>query len=145
MAMKFNERYRTDAKLENEGKWHEWGEGGRVLIARIGNTKYREMLRAEMSQFDALRRSGRKVPDEDATKVTVKCMAHTILLGWEHFSGEGLESLGIKLDAEKEIPYSPENAHILLTEFKDFREEVAVIATDMENFRAEQVESAVKN
>jgi hypothetical protein len=143
--VKFAERYKTDAVAELEGKWVAWGEGSRVKIARIGNTHYREMVRAEMSEFDVLRSSGRKVPESDTDKVMIKCMAHTVITDWEGFSGEGLENIGLQLNEDKSIPYTTENARILLTEFKDFREEVASAALSMENFKASSKDAVAKN
>lgn len=143
--MKFAQRYKTDQKAEREGKWFDWGNGGKTCIARIGNPAYKEMLREEMKQFDSLRRAGRSIPEEATNEILIKCMAHTIVLGWEGYSGEGLEGLGLTFNQDMTIPYSPENAIILLKEFKDFRDEIATIATDMENFLAESEAAIAKN
>lgn len=142
--MKFAERYKTDTTSEVAGKWFDFGNGGKVLIARIGNPNYKEMMRAEFKPHDALRRSGREIPEDIRNEVLIRCMAHTIILGWEGFSGEGLEDLGLTMDGDK-IPYTPDNAEKLLTEFKDFREEIAEIATNMENYLAGSHEAVVKN
>lgn len=143
--MKFAERYKTDKKVETNGKWIDFGAGGKVLIARIGNPNYKEMLREEMKQYDALRRTGRSVPEDVTNEILIKCMAHTIILGWEGFSGEGMDGLGLSGMKDGNIPYTPENAIILLNEFKDFRDEVATLATDMENFLVASNEAVTKN
>lgn len=144
--MKIAARYGTDPKLETEGKWIDWGEGARLKIARIGNAKYREMLRQEMSQYDSLRRAGRKVSEDDTANAVIKCLAHTILLDFEGIDGEGINIEGIEFTADgKHVAYSTRNAYLLLTTYKDFREEVATIASDMETFRAERIEEAAKN
>jgi hypothetical protein len=143
--MKFAERYKTDKKVETEGKWFDWGNGGRARIARIGNPLYKEMLREEMKEYDAWRRSGRTIPEDITNSILIRCMACTIVVDWEGFSGEGLDDLGLRFNDDKTIPYSPENATILLTEFKDFRDEIANLSTDMENFLVASNEAVTKN
>lgn len=143
--MKFKQRYRTDVKTEADGKWFDFGQGGRTRIARIGNPRYKEMLREEMKEHDPIRRAGRTIPEDVTSKILIKCLAHTIVTDWEGYNGEGLDDLGLTMDADGNIPYSPANAIILLSEFKDYREEIATLATDMENFLAASEEAISKN
>lgn len=143
--MKFGERYTTDKNAETEGKWTDFGQGGKVRIARIGNPRYKEMLREEMKEFDPMRRAGRTIPEDVTNKILIKCMSHTIVTGWEGFNGEGLDGLGLEMDKQGNIPYSPSNAEILLAEFKDFREEIATLSTDMENYLLASDSAVTKN
>ena len=51
---------------------------------------------------------------------------------------------GIEYDG-KPIKYSSKNAEKLLNELKDFREDVLLVANDLSNFRATEIEESSKN
>jgi hypothetical protein len=142
--MDFAKRYMTDAKAEEEGRWFPFGGGSRVKVARVGTTRYNEKLREFKKPYDAVRRS-QKLDDKETEEVVIKTMAAAVLLDWEGFSGAGLESLGLTMNEDKTIPYTTQNAEILLREFKDFREEIALIGADMANYKRDAQEAVAKN
>lgn len=123
----------TDKKKELEGVWHDLGEGLEVLVARIGNPKYKK-------RFQAITKPHRRaldrktLPDEVAERLMIQCMSETILLDWK-----GLEEDG------KEVPYSTENAIRILTEYRDLREYIDDISKELEGYKQEEDEEAIDN
>lgn len=124
----------TDTQKEIEGVWiDDFGEGLKIKIARIGNPEYQKLFnRISKPHRKAIRRGTLK--DETAEKLLIQAMAKGIVLDWKGLSEDGVE-----------IPYSYENALRLLTDYKDFREQVTEVATEIEAFRTEDEEEAEKN
>lgn len=131
--MKIAAKYATDETLETEGVWVEIGERARILVARAGNPKHEKLVRELRKPHERRFRDG-KLPDDLATKLAVEAIARTILLGWEGLEDENGEPM----------PYSVEKARELLTELKDFRTEVAEIATEAEMYRKESLTEAAE-
>jgi hypothetical protein len=126
-------QFKTDQTLEQEGTWVTVDGDSRVLIARMGNERYKDMLQRKTKPFrHAIRNSTMK--DEVFEGILVEVMAHTILLGWENISDEG-----------KQVIYSPESAKQLLLKYKDFRDLIVGFAQDAALFRKEELEIAAKN
>ena len=88
--MDFDKAFATDDKLEQEGRWFPLGEGASCKIARTGNTRYKEMLRAKMGVYEASLQA-RLLDDDTGDAVLIEVMAKTILLGWEGWTDEGKE------------------------------------------------------
>lgn len=125
-------KYKTDPKLEAEGVEVQIAEGTVVKVARIGSPRYNERLNALMRPHRHAQAKG-TLDDETQTKIVVKVMAETVLLGWRGITDKGIE-----------IPYSRENAEQLLA-IRDFREQIVEIANGMEAFRAQGDEVAEGN
>jgi len=140
--MKFVETYLTDKKAEREGTWVPIGDGAQVKVARIGTPEYRNRLRQLGKPYERQIRKGNLSPEINE-QVTVQALAEVILLDWTGIEGEGLERFGVTVAADNSVPYSVENAKILLIEFPDFRDEVVDLASNVETFRAENVEDAL--
>jgi len=117
------EKFATDEKLEELGRWFPVGEGASCLIARTGNTRYREMLRNKLGVYEQSLQQ-RILDDNTADAVLIEVMAKTILLGWKGFE-----------DKKKEVPYTVEAAIGYLTKYKDFRNFVARSADNMSAYR----------
>ena len=123
----------TNKNAEIDGVWQDIGEKVKVKVARIGNPQYQKAFRKITKPHkQALRRGS--LNDEVADKLLIKAMAKSILLDWS-----GLEEDG------KPVPYSYENAVRLLTDYRDFRDDVSDFANDMESFRAEEDKETEKN
>jgi len=122
---------RTNEDLENSGVWRELGNGAKLLLARLGNAEFSKMF-AELVQPYA--ETGTKVPVDVQKEVSVKCLARTVLLGWE----------GI-FDGETPLEYSYDNAVRVLTEIKDFRELVLKLAADLDAYKDKKDEELVGN
>jgi len=131
--MDFAQHYRTDKNAEKDGQWVEWAEGTKLKIARLGNSAYQNRFQALMKPHRHLRDRG-LLPDEIQSEILNACIAETILVDWEGVEYEG-----------SVLPYSTENAHKLISEFKDFREDVLTIAGEYSTFRAAELEDSSKN
>jgi hypothetical protein len=81
------------------------GECARLRIARNGNRHYREMMKRLLRPHRAAIRSD-NIPEETLEALIIDATAHTILLGWEGIEDEG-----------KEMPYSVENAKVMLSKY----------------------------
>ncbi len=123
----------TDAKKEQEGVWHDLGDGIRVRIARIGNPNYQKRFQAISKPHRRAIRRG-TLNEEIAEQLLVQCLSETIVLDWE----------GIELD-DVTVPYSTENAIKILTDYKDLREYINDIANEMEGYREADNDEAVEN
>lgn len=122
---------RTNEDLENNGVWRDLGNGAKLLIARLGNEEFSKMFTELTKAYDE---TGTKVPVEVQRDFTVKCLARTVLLGWE----------GI-FDGKKKLKYSYDNAVRVLTEIKDFREMILKLAGQLEAYKAINDEELVGN
>jgi hypothetical protein len=123
----------TDSTKEQEGVWYDIAEGLRMKIARIGNPNYQKRFQALSKPY---RRSIRRgtLSDEVAEKLLVQCLSETIVLNWE-----GVEENGV------EIPYSKDNAIMILTKYPELRNYVNDIANELEGFQEESNEEAAEN
>lgn len=126
---------RTDLNKEQEGTWVDIGKGARLKIARIGNPAYKETFRRLTKPYQRQMRTG-NLPDEVAEKILARCLAESVLVGWE----------GLEMDGEP-IQYSRKAAMDLLMnpQLKDFRDLVTELANEVELFRQEEMEEAEKN
>tara|TARA_R100000234_G_scaffold927_1_gene769 strand:- start:2383 stop:2820 length:438 start_codon:yes stop_codon:yes gene_type:complete len=131
--MNFKARYQTDKDAESEGVWEDIGEGFRVKVARSNNPHHQRVAENLMRPYRRQIANG-SLSNDKMTEITVKAMSEALLLDWE----------GLEID-DKPVPYSREMAHKLLTEYKDFREEVAELAQSIELFRSSEIEEAEKN
>jgi len=122
------EKFATDEKLEEQGRWFPVGEGAQCLIARTGNTRYREMLRNKLGIYEQSL-TQRLLDDDTADEMLIEVMAKTVLLGWKGFEED-------KVD----VPYSVDAAIKYMTKYKDFRNFVARNADNMQAYRVEASE-----
>lgn len=131
--MDIKKQYGTSEKLENEGVWVPMGDGCQVKIARAGNKENRELIKRLVAPHKVALRNNR-LPEDTLDTLTIEAMATTILLDWK-----GMEEDG------KPVPYTKENAVRLLTDYKDFRDQVSASSTEMALFQAEEAAAATKN
>jgi len=125
------ELFTTDQDLEKNGVWVEIGsEGESVLIARLYNPAYNARIREVMEPY---KQKVSKTSEAESLDIMAAIEAETILLGWEGFTEDG-----------KNVPYSREKAKEYL-QLKDFRALINKIASNMETFKAQQMEEAEKN
>lgn len=131
--MDIKKQFGTNGSKEIEGAWIDLGEGASLKVARLGNKENRALIQKLTAPHRVALRNG-KLGDDVIERITIEAMAATILLDWK----------GIELDG-KALPYSRENAIKLLTEYKDFREQVSAFAADIALFQDEEEAAAVKN
>ena len=124
----------TDSEKEKEGVWRDDIVGDvRMKIARIGNPRYNKRFQALSKPHRRALRSGR-LKDDIAEKLMIQCLAETIILDWENVEYKG-----------KELPFSLENAVMILTELPELRNYVNDIANELEGYQAEDDEEGVEN
>lgn len=126
--MSLNTRYKTDKNLEENGVWVDLGDGLRVLVARFNSKRSREVHRRLRRAYENFRGD---LPEALEQELTIKQMAEGVLLGWEGMTFE---------DDGPPVEYSVQNAIKALTEFPDFREDVAAIALKRDNYRVQKLE-----
>ena len=130
---KIGQRYGTSSEKEREGVWVNLGDDLKVKIARANNPTHSKATERLIKPF---RRQvlNNTLPQEKQVEITVKAMATGIVKDWE----------GLEDDDGKTIDYSVDSCVELLTDYKDFREEIAEISQSMEMFRNEEIEEEVK-
>jgi len=131
--MDIKKEYSTDSKKEVEGVWVDMDNKTKVLIARVGSKENMRLLR-ELQKPHTRAINNNSLSTDVLVKMMIELIARTILLGWE-----GMEEGG------DEVPYSYENAKRLLTEYKDFRDNVSAYSNDMTLFRKQEEEAEAKN
>lgn len=124
--MDLSKVFKTDKQLEENGVWIAVDTDSAIKVARLGNTKSKE-LGSKLQNNLKLANKFNSVHVAEDTLITL--ISETVLLDWK----------GIKYEGE-ELPYSKENAKKVLTEFKDFRELVIQLSTEMETFKNISVE-----
>lgn len=137
--MDIAKRYATSKKLETDGIWHELGDGAAIKVARWNNRRFNEIKRQLERKHRAEMKGGR-MPDELGEKIIIEAIANAILLDWR-----GLEINGVKLPA-----YTPEEGVRVLSDTEqlnmgEFRDTIAAVSMDTNNFRTEHEAEAIKN
>jgi hypothetical protein len=119
--------FATDLDAEENGVWVDIGDGGQLLVARLGNPKYQKFLREISKPFkSSIRR--KTISEDKSDELMLKAFSNTILLDWK----------GIEDDKGKAIKYTPDAAYQLLHDLKDFRNLVTELATEQQVFRLEE-------
>lgn len=126
-------KFKLDEKLEVEGVWKELGDGARVKVAASNNPAFRELFRKKTEPYtDAIRRG--LLDEETSQRIMVEVMAETILIEISGFTDQG-----------KELKSNLENKVRLLKDYRPFRDMIASIADQMENFKKKEEEKALGN
>lgn len=124
----------TNETLEEEGVWQNLDATTRVKLARIGNTKWRDTYAKLTAPFDKVRRAVGKLDDETANDILCEAMSVAVLLDWE-----GMTEGGVTLE------YSQQSAKRILLEYKDLRNVIFELASDLTLFRNDAIEEAAGN
>jgi hypothetical protein len=127
-------KFRTNADAEIDGVWVPVGEGLELRVARIGNPRYKAMIRnAGKSQRMATQLTG-NIDMDAIEELTLKAIANHVLLDWKNLED----------DDGDQIPYSVDKAMELL-QIQDFRSIVEAIASDAQHFRDSDLEATKGN
>jgi hypothetical protein len=119
--------FATDEALENEGRWFPLSKTAKVKVARAGNPKYLKLLRKLLEENKVDLESAGEEANELASQVMVTVAAKTILLDWEGIQFKGVD-----------LPYSVENATMLLRDLKEFRKKVDSLSSNFEAYRVKE-------
>jgi len=127
--------YETDLEKEKEGTWVDLSDDRKVLLARWMNDNHRSSIQTAYAPYNKIAASGRPVPEATARKLNIRCMAESIVLGWD---GPGWTDR-----AGKPLPYSRENCIQVLTDLKDLYDQLSGMAQQVDLFKKEVAAAAV--
>lgn len=127
---------KTDTQKEIDGVWRPYKDDSQLLIARIGNQKYRSLLRRKVKTNKAVLDNEDDLADKVSDKVFGEVLAETILLDWKGVVIGGVDT-PYTVALGKQILTDPSN--------RDFREAVKNFAEDAEAYRIKIEEEAVGN
>lgn len=133
----------TDTSAEEDGRWFTdiFGDGTNIdvklrrLMSSASQTVRRRLDRGNRKYI----KNGVYADDNVAMKVLIEQVAEAVLVGWR----------GIKVRDESgdlvDLAYSKDNAVMLLTKLRHFRETVVIMSQNLDNFRVEERKEVVKN
>jgi len=114
---------KTDKSKEINGVWRDYYDDSRLLVARMGNEKYRAFVAKEYkANRIAIDRGGEKA-ERMAVRIQTEALARFVLLGWE----------GIVLNGE-DTPYTPEVGIKVFEMMPDFKADVENFANEVTLF-----------
>lgn len=128
----FVNRYQTDKTLEENGQWVNLGDGIEVKIARLNSERSQAVRRRLEKPYSKMRG---EIPTQIQEEILTKQVAEAVLLDWK----------GVELESGKPLEPTLENKIKILTEFKDFRQDVVFVSMEAETFKNASVEEATKN
>lgn len=134
--MSLYKKFKTDAQVEVDGVWVDYGDGIRIRLARAGGAnqaflratervhrKYRKQI-----QLDAL-------TEKEAAPLLREIYADSIILGWE----------GVTAADGQSLPFSKENCLKLLEDLPEFFRDIREYANSRELFLESVLEADAKN
>lgn len=142
--------FQTSKRAETEGKKLFLNAEKTVwlLVARKGNANYKARLTKLLQENQTVLNAKGEEAEKIATACFKEAAAHGVLIGWSPTGidlGEVKDAQGnIVKPARKDIPYSVENA-LELFEMDDFYQMVDTFASDMSQYRSEEVAKDAKN
>lgn len=132
----FYEHYSTDAAIEKAGVWADYGDLGKILLARAGGANKKYLKAVEAFQRKNKRRLDLGlVPSAELIEVTAKIFAETVVLGWE----------GVKGRDGNPLPFTTDNCRQLLMDLPELLRDLEKLASDHTAYRAQIDEAAAKN
>lgn len=128
--------FETDSETETKGINYNMGKMGKFVLARAGgdNEKYSSLMEKVFRPYRKQIERGRIDADLMIT-LLVDVFAGSVILGWS----------GVTDRKGKEIKYSVAKCRELMTELPELFTELRDAASDIANYRAEQVETDTKN
>ena len=130
----------SELMVDTKSAWVEYPgyEGFEVEVVNLSRPELTALRkRCLLTKFDKARKPVEELNEEkfiaEFTKATIK--------NWKGFKYKFLEDLMLvdlsKVDPEKELPYTQENAKLLITNSAEFDTWVNDTVFDLENFRTE--------
>lgn len=131
------DEYETNPDAEVNGVWiTDFRPGIDIKLAKLGNKEHTKFVENLRKPYAKLIRCGGTIPEEKADEIGIKSLAKTILLDWK----------GVTDKEGNDLPYSVENAEMLLTKMPLVKERITVLAFDKDNilFNAKALEEEGK-
>lgn len=138
--MNFYKQFSTSEDLESKvGVTLDYGAAGKITIHRAGGTnkKFGETITAKLKPYRRQIDAG-TLADDVANRVLAEAYADAVIIGWEGVT----DANGDALD------FTRANVVKLLTDLPELFKDIQAQATDVANFRAEQIKAdteALKN
>lgn len=124
MLTTLHKKFATDRRKEEEGVWHDMGDGSRIKVARVGNPRYTRLL-TERSRPHQRAATLNTLSEDVAQRIVTEVEGRTVLVDWE----------GMCDAAGNSLPYSCETAQKLLVDLPEFRRFVLDLAGDVSYYR----------
>jgi hypothetical protein len=112
---KFADRYKTNRKVEEEGQWVDFGDGIEVKLRRLNSDHSKETRRKLEKPYQSMYRN-RDMPDALQEELMIKQLSQSIVVDWKGVPDPA--------DDEKMIPCTQENVAKVMTQVRDFRDDV---------------------
>lgn len=132
----------TDTAAEEEGRWFVdiFGDGSNidVKLRRLMSTASQTVRRRLDKGYRKYIKNGVYIDDEIALRVLNEQVAEAVLIDWR---GVKVRENGKLVD----LPYSKENALMLLSRLRHFRDGVVLMSQNLDNFRVEERADTEKN
>ena len=130
--MDFDKEFANPEK-EKQGVWLDYRNGSKVKVARVGNPNFTRVQDAKQRPHIRKIRNG-TLSTSVETRILCESMAETILLDWKGFQRSG-----------KDLKFSPETSAELMIQSIDFRNDIAEMSAEEENFYMDVKEDSEKN
>jgi hypothetical protein len=134
--MSFYKQFGTSEDLEVNGIWLDYGDAGRIKIARAGgaNRRFATVLERKTRPYRRALDNG-TIDPKVIERVMAEVFAETVILGWEDVIGRDGEPL----------PYTFDNVVQLLLDLPDLFLDIQAQAQRAALFLQANLEAAAKN
>lgn len=129
------EMFGTDAENAENGKWFDFGKTISVKIRRFKSKKSRKVREALEAPYKRSMKNGAALPEDVTEEITNEHIAVGIIADWK----------GITDKSGKALDYNKENAIALMQQLPEFRDAVANIALDLNNYVEEEQKEVAGN
>jgi hypothetical protein len=117
-------RFKTNTDKEENGVWEDLGDGIKIKIRRFKSRAAQEARKALEEPYQSRLRFGGKLTDEEAQEILVRQMSKAIIVDWD----------GVTDEEGNVLPCTEGAKYEVLKALPDFRDVVASLAIDRDNF-----------
>lgn len=129
------EMFGTDTESAEDGRWFPFGRTIEVKIRRYKSKKSRKVREQLEAPYKRSMRKGGMLPESIQEEITNEHIAIGIIADWK----------GVKDKGGKELDYNRLNAVALLDQLPEFRDAIADISLDINNYVEEDQEDVEGN
>ena len=127
--------FSTAAEDAENGKWFKFGQTIEVKIRRFKSKKSRKVRETLEAPYARAQKGGAKLPDDVQETITNEHIATGIIADWK----------GITDKSGKPLDYTRDNAIALMEQLPEFRDTVAQISLDLNNYVEEEQKEVAGN